>query len=161
MISVRIVYNKYQIFERPPKRDVHFLLLTSIDSNRRPSRGRRDVSQLSHLVLFVMCVCLNELSCIVQIFSNMHWPIHNMCTYIKSSFHYIEAKRHKTWRLSIYLSLSYEKIKKINRIQTVYNFSTCRPVKKNRAIKANDGIDPDCRWRHLWGACEYDRYCIC
>ena len=30
MIPVRIVYIKYQIFERTPKRDVHFLLLTSI-----------------------------------------------------------------------------------------------------------------------------------
>ena len=30
MIPVRIVYIKYHIFERPPNRDVHFLLWTSI-----------------------------------------------------------------------------------------------------------------------------------
>ena len=32
MIPVRIVYIKYQIFERPPKRDAHFLLWTSIET---------------------------------------------------------------------------------------------------------------------------------
>ena len=30
MISIRIVYIRYQIFERPPKRDGHFLFLPSI-----------------------------------------------------------------------------------------------------------------------------------
>ena len=33
MISIRIVYIGYQIFERPPKRDGHFLFLPSIESS--------------------------------------------------------------------------------------------------------------------------------
>ena len=35
MIPIRIVYIKYQIFERPPKRDAHFLLWTN---NKQTSR---------------------------------------------------------------------------------------------------------------------------